>query len=137
MVLFNKFYQPDIDIQKLSLVSGEVFSHKHDFYQTLRWVALTSGLISKFDISASTGVHEWESVVKMLLAGASTVQLCSVLYQQGNGIVSQFITCLEEWMNQQGFNNIADYKGRLNLGQASDPVVYERSQFMRYYASRD
>ncbi|MDL2264953.1 dihydroorotate dehydrogenase-like protein [Parabacteroides sp. OttesenSCG-928-G21] len=137
VVLFNRFYQPDIDINSLQLVSGNVFSNHSDLSDTIRWTALVSGKVPGIDISASTGVHDWEDVVKCLLAGASTVQMCSALYTHGGGIITQILTCMEEWMNHSNFQSVSQFRGRLNYANIPDPGVYERSQFMKYFSNRD
>ncbi len=137
VVLFNRFYQPDIDLNTLQLVSGNVFSSHSDLSDTLRWTALVSGKVPGIDVSSSTGVHEWEDVVKCILAGASTVQMCSALYNCGNEIISQVLTCMEEWMHHTNFKSVSQFRGRLNYANHHDPALYERSQFMKYFANRD
>lgn len=137
VVLFNRFYQPDIDINNLQLVSGNVFSSHSDLSDTIRWTALVSGKVPGIDISASNGIHDWEDVIKCLLAGASTVQMCSALYTHGGAIISQILTCMEEWMHQAKFNSISEFRGKLNYANIKDPVMYERSQFMKYFSNRD
>ena len=136
VVLFNRFYQPDIDINKIELSAADVFSVPSDLHHTLRWVSFVSGLTKNIDISSSTGVHDCDAVIKMLLAGANSVQICSALYKNGNGIISQMLTCIEEWMDQKSFNSIADFRGILNYRNATDPSFYERVQFLKYYASK-
>ena len=137
VVLFNCFYQPDIDINTMQLVSGHVFSSAADLSDTLRWTAIVSGKVPGISVSASTGVHDWEGVVKCLLAGASGVQLCSALYTHGSAIVSQILTCLEEWMNQTHYESVDQFRGRLNYANIPNPAQYERAQFMKYFANRD
>ena len=137
VVLFNRFYQPDIDINTMQLVSGHVFSSAADLSDTLRWTAIVSGKMPGISVSASTGVHDWEGVVKCLLAGASGVQLCSALYTHGSAIVSQILTCLEEWMNQTHYESVDQFRGRLNYANIPNPAQYERAQFMKYFANRD
>ncbi len=137
VTLFNKFYQPDIDINHLKVTAAEVFSVPTDQYQTLRWVSIVSGMENNMDISSSTGVHDYDAVLKMLLAGANTVQLCSAIYQQGAEIINQILVCMEEWMAQKEFNTIEDFRGLLNYKSIKDPSLYERSQFMKYYSSRE
>ena len=137
VVLFNRFYQPDIDINTMQLVSGHVFSSAADLSDTLRWTAIVSGKVPGISVSASTGVHDWEGVVKCLLAGASGVQLCSALYRHGSAIVSQILTCLEEWMNQTHYESVDQFRGRLNYANIPNPAQYERAQFMKYFANRD
>ncbi len=136
VVLFNRFYQPDIDIEKMEITSSEVFSVPSDLYPTLRWTAFVSGLTANIDVSASTGVHDWDSVIKLLLAGADSIQMCSALYKNGNGVISQFIVCLEEWMEQKGYESLNEFRGKLNYKNSEDPTLYERVQFMKYFSSR-
>ena len=83
VVLFNRFYQLDIDINAMEITSGPVFSHPEDFSETLRWTAITSGYVPDMNIACSYGVHKWEDNIKGLLAGATAMQLCSVLYDKG------------------------------------------------------
>ena len=135
VVLFNRFYQLDIDIDNLQIVSGDVFSHPSDFSETLRWTAIVSGKLPKSDIACSYGVHSWEDVVKGILAGASAIELCSVLYEKGFDVVSEMLTCLEEWMRQRGYEKISDFKGKLNYAAIPDPSLYERVQFMKYFSN--
>ena len=137
VVLFNRFYQPDIDINTMQLVSGHVFSSPADLSDTLRWTAIVSGKVPGISVAASTGVHDWEGVVKCLLAGASGVQLCSALYTHGAAIVSQILTCMEEWMNQMHYESVNQFRGRLNYANIPNPAQYERAQFMKYFANRD
>ena len=137
VVLFNRFYRPDIDINTLQIVSGNVFSNHGDLSDTLRWTAIVSGKLPNVSISASTGVHDWEDVIKCLSAGASAVQMCSALYTHGAELISQILTCIDEWMHQENFNAISDFIGRLNYANIPNPTLYERSQFMKYFSNRD
>ena len=137
VVLFNRFYRPDIDINSLQIVSGNVFSNHGDLSDTLRWTAIVSGKLPNVSISASTGVHDWEDVIKCLLAGASAVQMCSALYTHGAELITQILTCVDEWMNQENFKAIPDFIGRLNYANIPNPTLYERSQFMKYFSNRD
>ncbi len=135
VVLFNRFYQLDIDINKMEITSGTVFSHPSDFHNTLRWTAIVSGRVSDIDIACSTGVHSWEDSIKGILAGASTIQLCSALYEQGLDTVGNMLTCIEEWMSQNNYESINDFKGKLNYSNIKDPSLYERVQFMKYFSN--
>lgn len=137
VVLFNRYYQPDIDINTLQLVSGNVFSNHSDLSDTIRWTAIVSGKIPGVSISSSTGVHDWEDVIKCLLAGASAVQICSALYTHGSEIISQILVCIEEWMHQARFKSLGEFVGKLNYAHIPDPSMYERSQFMKYFSNRD
>ncbi len=135
VVLFNRFYQLDIDINKMEITSGTVFSHPSDFHNTLRWTAITSGRVPDIDIACSTGAHTWEDIIKGILAGASTIQLCSALYEQGLDTVGNMLTCVEEWMSQNNYESLDDFRGKLNYSNISDPSLYERVQFMKYFSN--
>ncbi|MDR2498036.1 MAG: dihydroorotate dehydrogenase-like protein [Tannerellaceae bacterium] len=137
VVLFNRFYQPDINIHNMQIVSGNVFSNHSELSETLRWTAIVSGRLSNMSIAASTGVQDWEDVVKCLLAGASAVQMVSAIYTHGAEIISQILICLEEWMHQSDYESIADFRGLLNYSQIENHEKYERAQFMKYFSDRD
>lgn len=137
IVLFNRFYQPDIDINNMQIVSGNVFSNHSDLSDTIRWTGIVSGKIPGINIASSTGIHDWEDVVKCLLAGASAVQMCSAVYTHGSEIISQVLTCVEEWMNQAHYQSLDQFRGKLNYANIPNPAMYERSQFMKYFSNRD
>ena len=104
---------------------------------TIRWTAIVAGKIPGISVASSTGVHDWEDVIKCLLAGASAVQMCSAIYTHGAEIISQILTCVEEWIHQANYQSIAEFKGKLNYANIPDPAMYERSQFMKYFSNRD
>lgn len=135
IVLFNRFYQLDMDINKMEIIAGTVFSNPADFHETLRWTAIVSGRVKDMDILCSTGVHSWEDTIKGILAGASGVQLCSVLYEQGTDVIGNMITCVEEWMEQNNYERLSDFKGKLNYANIASPSLYERVQFMKYFSN--
>ncbi len=135
VVLFNRFYEPDIDIENMRIVAADVFSSVADIRHSLRWVGMLSNRISKLDISASTGIHDGKGVVKQLLAGAAAVQLCSTLYKNGFEQIGVILSELEKWMEFKGFTNINDFKGKLNYQEIKNPAIYERAQFMKYFSN--
>jgi dihydroorotate dehydrogenase (fumarate) len=134
-VLFNRFYEPDIDIEMMKLTSADVFSTSADLRHILRWVALAYDKTGLMDLSASTGVHSPEAFIKLLLAGANTVQVCSLLYRNGIGETARLISGLEEWMKRKGFGRIEEFRGKMSYSHLTDPSAYERSQFMKYFAN--
>jgi len=136
VTMFNKFFEPDIDINKLKLVSGEVFSNSTDLRHALRWIAIVSAAIPQVEISASTGIHDGVAAVKQLLAGAKTVQIVSALYRNGPDYVATVNQFISEWMDKNEFASIADFRGKLNYSHISDPEMYERSQFMKHFSSK-
>jgi dihydroorotate dehydrogenase (fumarate) len=136
-VLFNRYYQPDIDINKLQMTSGNVFSSSVDIGEILRWTGIITGKLPQISVATSTGVHDWEDIIKCILSGASAVQVCSALYQNGNEIIAAMKRSIEEWMHGMNFQFINDFKGILNYAQYENPSLYERFQFMKYFSNRD
>jgi dihydroorotate dehydrogenase (fumarate) len=130
ITLFNRFYRPDINIEKLKLTSGPVKSVPEEMGAALQWVALMSGEM-ECDLSASTGVHDGTAVIKQLLAGARTVQVCSVLMDHGMDRVGQMLSDLSEWMDRKGYASISDFNGLLCQERSAHPEAYERSQYIK------
>jgi dihydroorotate dehydrogenase (fumarate) len=137
VVMFNRFYEPDIDVNKLEIIPASVFSTAEERRYVLRWIAMASAQDIKIDISASTGVRNGEDAVRYLLAGASTVQVCSVLYQNGLQYIKRLNQEVSDWMTDHNFNTLSDFKGKLNWTNYYRPAVFERSQFMKHFASED
>lgn len=137
VVMFNRFFEPDIDVDKMSIVASPVFSTSQEMRNVLRWIAMASSQDIKIDISASTGVHSGTDALKYLLAGADTVQVCSVLYSKGIGFVAEINRAITDWMDRKGFKSVGDFRGRLNRVNYENPAVYERTQFMKYFAAED
>ncbi len=135
VVLFNRFYEPDIDIDNLKFTSGEIFSSPSDIRHSLRWVGIASNLIPNIDISASTGVHDGKAAIKMLLAGAQSVQVCSTLYKNGIDELTKIIKEISDWMDNKNYKRIADFRGIMSYREIKDPAIYERAQFMKYFSS--
>lgn len=134
LTLFNRFYEPDIDIDNLKLTASEIFSHPIESHRVVRWLALLSDKVKGLDISASTGVHDGKTAIKYLLAGAATVQLCSVVYKKGADIIPQIIAEIEQWMEEKKFDSIASFRGIMSYKSIPDPTMYERAQFVKYFA---
>ena len=135
IVLFNRFYEPDFDINNLSIVPASVLSSPEEQRYVLRWVGMVSGQDMKIDISASTGVHTGEDAIKYLLAGATTVQVCSALYKRGFTVISEINDALHRWMELKEFMTVDDFRGMLNYRNIENPSLFERAQFMKHYSS--
>ncbi len=133
LVLFNRFYSPDIDVDSLKIIPSHVFSDPTEISIPLRWIALLSGAVN-CDIVGSTGVFTGKDIVKLILAGACAVEVVSTIYKNGNDQIPLMIKELEEWMVSKGFNSISDFKGKLSYKQAENPAAYERVQFMKHFA---
>ncbi len=133
MTFFNKFYSPAIDIDKEAIISQPIFSNPSDHGQSLRWIGLLSGHVS-CDLSASTGVHSGKELISSLLVGAASVQMVSAIYQHGESVIGQSLETLKEWMLSKGYSAIEDFKGKLAQTNLKNPMIYERSQFMKYFS---
>lgn len=132
MVLFNRYYAPDVDINREEISGSFVLSTPTDVSLPLRWIALSSGKVS-IDFAASTGVHNGETVVKLLLAGASAVQIASVIYKNGLNVVDELNHFVLKWMKEKNYKFISDFRGKLSYGSAHNPAAWERTQFMREF----
>jgi dihydroorotate dehydrogenase (fumarate) len=136
VTMFNRFYEPDINIEKLELSASEVFSSPADIRRSLRWIGLVSAALPKLEIAASTGIHDGEAVIKQLLAGAQVVQVCSSIYINGAQVIAGMTRELEQFMRKWNFDSIEDFRGRLSYAKIEDPQLYERAQFMKYFSNK-
>ncbi len=136
VVLFNRFYQPDIDIEHLKQISGATFSSETELAKPLRWIGIASAMVDKLDYAASGGIHSPEGVVKVILAGASAAEICSALYQNSYALIGEYINFLNVWMEQKGMESISDFKGMLSVKDVNGINTFERTQFMRYFSYR-
>lgn len=134
-VLFNRFYEPDIDIERIRVVSGEVLSRGSDLRSVLRWIGMAASEEPGLDLAASTGIDSGESVVKVLLAGARAAQVCSVLYRKGDGAIGEMLGFLEDWMRRHDFGSTERFVGLAAQNGTVGTEAYERAQFMKYFSS--
>jgi len=130
LVFFNRFYQVDINVDKLNLVPGYRFSTPEEINLPLRWISLLAGRL-ECDLAATTGAHDAGGVVKQLLAGASAVQICSALYIHGIGHISNILSNIEAWMKLHHFESVAQFRGRLSQKDSDRPELYERLQYIK------
>jgi dihydroorotate dehydrogenase (fumarate) len=128
LVLFNRYWQPDIDIEKLAYSTGMAFSSENEFSETLRWTGILAPMI-KTPISASRGIHSSHDIIKALLAGAQTVQVCSVLYKKGMDYAGIMLNELSEWMDKQGMNSMDDFKGKVKTESGHRRSFYQQLQY--------
>lgn len=130
VVLFNRFYRPDVDIENLRLIPAKVYSVQQEMALSLQWIALLSGELD-IHFAATTGVQDGKGVVKQLLVGARAVQLCSTLYRNGINHIQRSLVEVEEWMKRHNYNSIEDFRGKLCQEESSNPEAYERSQYIK------
>lgn len=134
LTLFNRPYNPDIDIDTLELSHSHLLSTADEYANTLRWVAILSGKID-CQIAASTGIHNYQTVIKQLLAGADVVQMVSVFYEKKFNILPQILQSINEWMEKHKFDKLDDFRGLLSQKNIQNPGSYERVQFIKLYSS--
>jgi dihydroorotate dehydrogenase (fumarate) len=134
LTLFNRPYNPDIDTENLQVNASNMFSRDSEYTHTLRWVALLAGRM-KCDIAASTGIHNHETVIKQLLAGADAVHMVSVFYKHHFDILPEITEGIKTWMAAHNFSSISDFKGLLSRKNVHNPASYERVQFLRLFSS--
>lgn len=129
LVIFNRFYRPDINIHTESIVHNNILSGPEEMTQSLRWVSLLSDKV-KCDVAANTGIHNAEGMIKQLLAGADAVQICSTLYSNGISYIDTMLTDLRSWMEEHHYNSISDFKGKISRDN-EHAAAFARVQFMK------
>ncbi|MEG2278255.1 MAG: dihydroorotate dehydrogenase-like protein [Odoribacter sp.] len=136
VTIFNRFYEPDIDIERMTMGNAPIFSLPTDLRTTLRWTGILTGKDKQQEISSSTGVHSGEAVVKLLLAGATTVQVCSAIYEQGIESIQAMNVYVNNWMDNKSFKTIEEFRGKLSYADTKHTERYERAQFMKYFSDK-
>lgn len=132
VVLFNRFYPTDIDVEKMAYTAGHPFTSSADLSNSLRWAGIVSAAVGQMPVAVSGGVHAWEDIVKCVLCGASAVEVSSVIYEQGRGWIAPAVEAVEAWQQRQGYDDVESYRGKMN---ARDPEHAERllrTQFLKY-----
>ena len=132
MVLFNRSYNPDVDIEKQEIISAGVLSTPSDIYNSLRWIAILSSRL-QCDLAASSGIHDGKALVKQILAGAKAVQIASAIYKNGPSIIAKMLDEFSEWAKEKKFDSIEQFRGMLSQSKIRNPAAYERVQFMKYF----
>jgi len=133
IVLFNRPYNTDFDVEKIELSNGSIYSDESEYNHTLRWISILSEYVS-CDLSASTGIHTWDAFVKQILAGATTVQIASALYNEGLDVIPAILNGTSDWMKRHGFENAEAFRGKLSKSKLENPAAIERVQFMKLYS---
>ncbi len=127
--LFNRFYQPDINIHNLRLSSTLQTSSSAETLLAMRWIAILHGRVG-LSLGATGGVHTDEDVIKLLLAGADVVHVCSLLLEHGPAALGPLLQGLEAWMEEQGFESLEEVRGRLSQIGVADPSEFERVNYV-------
>lgn len=134
LVLFNRFYQPDLDPENLEVVPHLVLSSSNEMRLPLRWIAILYGRIAA-DLALTTGVHTVEDVVKGVMAGASVTMMASALLQHGVDHIGKLLSGLEEWMTEHEYESLDEMKGSLSQKNVAEPAAFERANYMRVLSS--
>jgi len=132
LVLFNRFYQFDIDVDAMELKAGNPYSQSSEIHTALRWISMLHGRVDA-DLAATTGVHGGRDVAKQLLAGAQVVQLCSTLYRHGVEQIGVIRDELCDWMREKGFASINEVRGKLSQARSEHPESFERLQYIKLF----
>jgi dihydroorotate dehydrogenase (fumarate) len=130
LVLFNRLYRPDIDIEKETIIRQNLLSAPEEVTKALRWVALLSGKV-KCHIAGGTGIHDYQGVVKHLLAGAYATQISSTLYNHGISYIDTMLDGLEKWMKKHKYNNIDEFRGKICKLEEGCDSKFERIQYLK------
>jgi dihydroorotate dehydrogenase (fumarate) len=130
LVLFNRFYQPDIDLENLVIKPNVLLSAPQDLRLPLTWIGILYGRI-KANLAATSGIHYAEDVIKMLMVGADVTMMCSVLLREGPEHIRFVERQLEQWMADHEYESVGQMKGSMSQLRCSDPTAFERAQYMR------
>jgi dihydroorotate dehydrogenase (fumarate) len=130
LVLFNRFYQPDIDLENLVIQPNVLLSTPQDLRLPLTWIGILYGRV-KACLAATSGIHQAEDVVKMLMVGASATMMCSVLLREGPEHVRFVERQLEQWMADHEYESVLQMQGSMSQLRCADPSAFERAQYMR------
>jgi dihydroorotate dehydrogenase (fumarate) len=130
LVLFNRFYQPDIDLENLELKPNVLLSTPQDLRLPLTWIGILFGRV-KADLAATSGIHYAEDVLKMLMVGASATMMCSILLREGPQHLRFVEQQLEQWMADHEYESVRQMQGSMSQLRCADPAAFERAQYMR------
>lgn len=134
LVLFNRFYQPDIDLDALEVKPNLELSTSYDMRLPLRWIAILHGHI-RGSLAATSGIYTAEDVIKMIMVGADVTMLCSVLLKFGIDGVGDILKGVEMWMREHEYESIAQMKGSMSQKSCENPALFERAQYMKVLSS--
>jgi dihydroorotate dehydrogenase (fumarate) len=130
LVLFNRFYQPDIDLEELEVIPNVLFSSPQSMRLPLRWIAILYGKI-KADLAATSGIHSAEDVLKMMMVGASVTQIFAALHMFGIGHIKSMLNDIEDWMEKHEYESIEQMRGSMSHKSVANPAAFERANYMK------
>ena len=130
LVLFNRFYQPDFDLEELEVIPNLELSTSHELRLPLRWIALLYGRIET-DFALTSGVHTAQDVLKAVMAGASVAMTTSALLEYGIGRLTHILTDLQAWMEEHEYESVTSMKGSMSQRAVAEPAAFERANYMK------
>lgn len=130
LVMFNRFYQPDIDLELMQVKPSLVLSSNYEKRLPMRWLAILHGQI-RASLAATTGIHSAEDAVKMLLCGADVTMVASVLLRKGIDYLGEMVDDLENWMTEHEYESVEQLKGSMSLRHVAEPAAFERANYLR------
>lgn len=132
VVFFNRFFEPDVDIERMTFIESSPYSDPSELRNVLRMAAICSAVLPQLDLSISTGIHDGQAAVKALLCGAEAVQVCTAIHRDGFGVIARMNDFIDSWAEQQGFRSLDEFRGRLKFGNDSSSM-FQRVQYMKYF----
>jgi dihydroorotate dehydrogenase (fumarate) len=130
LVMFNRFYQPDFDLDSLEVVPNLSLSSPWELRLPLRWISILYGRI-KASMAATSGVHDYEDIIKVMMAGGDVAMMCSELLRHGAGRISQMLEGLTRWMEEKEYTSIELMKGSMSQKSVAEPAAFERANYMK------
>ncbi len=130
LVLFNRFYQPDLDLENLEVVPNLVLSNSDELRLPLRWIAILYGKV-KADLALTTGVHTPEDAIKAIMAGANVAMTTSALLKRGTQAIAQILDGMEAWMTEHEYASVQQMRGSMSQGAVAEPAAFERANYMK------
>jgi len=134
IVLFNRFYQPDIDIYKMDIVPSLLLSHSEELRLPLRWIAILYSRVPA-DLALTTGVHNFEDAIKGMMAGASVVMMASELLKNGISRIQDVRDAMNQWLEEYEYDSLEQLQGSMSQIHVANPAAFERANYMRVLKS--
>jgi dihydroorotate dehydrogenase (fumarate) len=130
LVLFNRFYQPDLDIEALEVTPNLVLSTPVEMRLPMRWIAILYGRLDA-SMALTSGIHSAEDVIKAVMVGADVANVCSVLLKEGVGKIAELIEGVQVWMEEHEYDSVSQMKGSMSHKSSPEPAAFERANYMK------
>jgi dihydroorotate dehydrogenase (fumarate) len=134
LVLFNRFLQPDIDLDTMETTPKLVLSETQEFLKPLRWVAILHGRVN-CSLAITSGIHDADALIKALLAGADVGMIASTIYEHGQGQVGKILEGIQAWMEEKEYESVSQLKGALSRENCPDPSAFQRGNYLKALTS--